>query len=117
MILNCTLFRVLDNSNATFAKCFNMSSKSLTDLPIFVSIKRTKTKGKLNKGDVCKAIIIRNKKKYSRYIGNFLSFDFNDIILLDMKNDMLGTRIFGLIPLELRKKTYLKLLSLSSHFI
>jgi len=117
MIFNCTLFRVLDNSNATFAKCFNMSPKSLIDLPIFVSIKRTKIKGKLNKGDVYKAIVIRNKKKYSRYIGNFLKFDYNDIILLDMKNDMVGTRIFGLMPLELRRKKCLKLLSLSFYFI
>jgi len=120
MIFNSALFKVSDNSNVLSVKCFNLddNSNDLVGLLFCASVKQTKVKGKLNRGDLVKVVIIRSKKKIDRHVGNFLSFDCNEVVLLDQKMNLLGTRIFGLVSLELRKKKkYLKLLSLSSYFI
>jgi len=50
-------------------------------------------------------------------IGSFIQFDFNEVVLLNEKYELLSTRIFGPLPLELRKKGFLKLLSLASTVI
>ncbi len=82
-----------------------------------MSIKSLKTEGKLLKGDVLKGIIVRERKNYHRYTGNYLKFDLNETILLNEKNEVFNAKILGLLPLELKRKKHLRLLSLSSHFV
>jgi large subunit ribosomal protein L14 len=110
------MLKVCDNSGVKYVKCFKIYkalSGTIGSL-LYTSIKESKNKNKYRKGDIVKGIIIRNKKLINRNTGNFLSFDSNDIILIDLKYDIIGTRVFGPLPFELRKKRYLKLLSLAS---
>ena len=119
MILNCTLLKICDNSNVAYVKCFNMpkNPKNHIGLSFYASVKHIRYKGKLQKGDIVKGIVARSRKENNRQTGNFLSFDLNTAILLNEKNESLGTRIFGYIPLELRVKRLLKLISISSSFM
>ena len=119
MILNLSALKVCDNSGIKRVKCFKVykSSVGIIGSLIYVRIKDVKSKSKLQKGDIVKGVIIRKKKMIDRGTGNFLFFDSNEIVLLNDKYELLGTRIFGPLPLELRKKGYLKLLSLASTLI
>ncbi len=119
MMFNLSKLKVCDNSGVKQVKCFkifNQKTGSIGSI-IYVSVKDIKSKSKLKKGDIAKGIIIRNKKLISRQTGNYISFDFNELVLLNEKQELLGTRIFGPLPLELRKKGHLKLLSLASTLI
>lgn len=119
MILSCSVLKVCDNSNVVSVKCFNLYKKFKLFIGCFLylSVKNVKYKGILQKGNVCKGILVRKKKKINRKTGNGLCFNSNDIVVLNIKNEALGTRIFGLMPLELRRKKFLKILSISSNFI
>jgi len=119
MIFNYCLFKVSDNSNATYVKCFNVCSKSNNFIgsSYFVSVKYIKGKGRFAKGETIKGIVIRCRKKFDRQTGNFLRFDLNEVILFNEKNEIPNNRTFGVLPLELRRKKLLKLLCLSYCFI
>ncbi len=119
MILNCSILKVCDNSGAKYIKCFKISriSAGILGSIIYASIKSVYLNNKTKKNSIVKAIIVRTKVHFTRKNGNFLSFEFNEAILINQKYEFLGTRIFGPIPLELRKKHSLRLLSLSSHFL
>lgn len=116
MILTLTKLKVCDNSGVKHVKCFKIYKTFFGAIGslVYTSIKESKNKNKYKKGDIVKGIVIRNKKLINRKTGNFLSFDSNDIILIDSKYDIIGTRVFGPLPIELRKKRYLKLLSLAA---
>jgi large subunit ribosomal protein L14 len=119
MILNLSKLRVSDNSGVKLVKCFkifNQKTGSIGSI-IYVSIKDIKNKSKLKKGDIAKGIIVRNRKFIDRKTGNYILFDFNELVLLNEKHELLATRVFGPLPLELRKKGHLKLLSLASTLI
>lgn len=119
MILNCSLLKISDNSNVTCAKCFNVYKKSKCYIGLFFygSVKYVRCKGKFKKGDIIKGVIVGSKGVNNRQTGNFLSFDFNYAILVSEKDDILSNRVFGYISLELRRKKFLKLLSLSKNFL
>jgi large subunit ribosomal protein L14 len=119
MIFNNCLIKVSDNSNVSYVKCFNIRKelKSFIGVFLYMSIKSLKTEGRLLKGDVLKGIIVRERKNYHRYTGNYLKFDLNETILLNEKNEVFNAKILGLLPLELKRKKHLRLLSLSSHFV
>ena len=116
MIINLSRLKICDNSGVKSVKCFKIYRSSVGTIGsvIYVSIKDTKNKGKLQKGYIVRAIIVRNRKIIGRFTGSFVSFDYNEAILLNEKHELLGTRIFGPLPLELRKKGHLKPLSLAS---
>jgi len=119
MIFNLSKLKVSDNSGVKQVKCFKIFSKKTGSIGsiIYVSIKDVKSKSKLKKGDITKGIVIRNKKLLDRQTGNHISFDFNELVLLNEKYELLGTRVFGPLPSELRKKGQLKLLSVASTLI
>ncbi len=119
MIQIQTIIKVADNSGARNGKCIHVyknKTGSINSL-ILVSIKNIKNDGKLKKGDIFKSIIIRLNKKVHRKTGDSLAFSENSIVLLNKKNELYGTRVFGPICNELRKKNLLKLLSLGSIII
>lgn len=119
MIYNLTLLNVCDNSGVKTVKCFKIYNNAYGKLGSLInaSVKKAKAKNKLEKGAVVKAIVIRKKRVTDRKTGNFISFDSNDVIILNEKQEPVSTRIFGPMPLELRKKSCLKLLSLTSILI
>jgi large subunit ribosomal protein L14 len=117
MIQKQTILQLGDNSGARFARCidvYNPKKMGSINAFILVSIKSVRLKGKIKKGDLLKAIVIRVKYKVTRKTGNFLSCNENTIVLLNKKNELYGTRVFGPISQELRKKNFLKLLALGS---
>jgi large subunit ribosomal protein L14 len=119
MISTLTKLRVCDNSGVKYVKCFKVYKTFVGTIGslVYVSIKESKNKNKYKKGDIVKGIVVRSKKATNRGTGNFLSFDSNYIILIDLKYDIIGTRVFGPLPFELRKKGHLKLLSLASSIV
>lgn len=119
MISNQAIFTVCDNSGVLFVRCFKLSKSSIKDIGsfIFVVIKKIKNQETLKNGDVTKAIIVRTKLNFDRLHGNSIFFHSNDVILIDKKHEFLGTRIFGPLLLELRKKQMIKVLSISTKII
>ena len=119
MIINQTILKVCDNSGVRFVKCFKVYDAFVGQIgsSVYASVKDVKSKSKLQKGDIIKGIIIRQRAFLNRFTGNYISFSYNDVILLNNKQEPLGTRIFGPLTLELRKKNLVKLLSLASILI
>lgn len=108
-----------DNSgirNATCIKVYLKKMGTLNDI-ILLSVKNLKFHAKIKKGDLFKAIIIRVKQKKQRHYGNSICFADNAAIILNKKDEFYGTRIFGPVANELRKKRFTKLLSLASIII
>ena len=109
---------VADNSGARRLQCVKVlggSKKrfaSIGDI-VVVSIKDAIPRGKVKKGDVYKAIIVRTKKDFSRTDGSSIRFDQNAAVLLDKQEEPVGTRIFGPVTRELRSKKFMKIISLA----
>lgn len=119
MINNQTVFNVCDNSGVTVVKCFKLSKNSIKSLGslIYVIAKKMKNQEILKIGLVTKAIIVRTKFSFHRLNGHYFFFNSNDVILINKKYELLGTRIFGPLVLELRKKQMIKILSISTKII
>jgi len=109
---------VADNSGARKVQCIKVlgGSKrkyaSLGDV-IVVSVKEAIPNGKVKKGDVSKAVVVRTSKEVRRSDGSYIRFDTNAAVLLDDKNEPVGTRIFGPVARELRARQYMKIVALA----
>ena len=109
---------VADNSGARRVMCIKVlgGSKrkyaSVGDI-IVVSIKEAIPRGRVKKGDVAKAVVVRTRKDIQRADGSVIRFDGNDAVLIDAKKEPIGTRIFGPVPRELRAKKHMKIISLA----
>jgi large subunit ribosomal protein L14 len=80
---------------------------------IKVSIKEAIPRGKVKKGDVVDAVIVRTRKGVRRQDGQVIRFDVNAAVLLDPKREPIGTRIFGPVTRELRTANFMKIISLA----
>jgi large subunit ribosomal protein L14 len=109
---------VADNSGAKRVMCIKVlgGSKrryaSIGDI-IVVSIKEAIPRGRVKKGDVRKAIVVRVKKDIKRKDGSTIRFDSNAAVLINQQGEPIGTRIFGPVPRELRAKNQMKIISLA----
>ncbi len=107
---------VADNSGARQVQCIKVlggaKSASIGDI-IVVSIKEASPNGKVKKGDVHFAVIVRTSKENLREDGSTIKFDGNAAVLLNKQHEMIGTRIFGPVPRELRAKQFMKIISLA----
>jgi len=118
MILVGSRLKIADNSGGRIGQCIKVfkgisgTSGGPGDL-ILVSIKSIRPGKKVKKGEMYKAVIIRLKKKIRRSEGSFIKYDENCIVLLSGKNNPVGTRVFGPILTELRRKGYMKVVSLA----
>ena len=118
MIINETNLEVADNSGARRVQCIKVigGSKrrfaSVGDV-IIVSIKEAIPKGKVNKGDVHHAVIVRTAKEIRRNDGSAIRFDKNAAVLINKQLEPIGTRIFGPVVRELRLKKFMKIVSLA----
>ena len=118
MIQQESLLEVADNSGAKRLKCIKVlgGSKrkyaSVGDI-IVASVKEAIPNGKVKKGAVARAVIVRTSKEIRRKDGSYIRFDDNAVVLLDAAGEMRGTRIFGPVAKELREKKFMKIISLA----
>ncbi len=121
MIQMQTELEVADNSGARRVECIKVlgGSKrryaSVGDV-IKVSVKESIPRGKVKKGDVLDAVVVRTKKGVRRKDGAKIRFDKNAVVILKNKenrDDIMGTRVFGPVTRELREKGYSKIISLA----
>ncbi|HBJ91837.1 MULTISPECIES: 50S ribosomal protein L14 [Ponticaulis] len=118
MIQMQTNLSVADNSGARRVQCIKVLGgakrryASVGDI-IVVSIKEAIPKGRVKKGDVRKAVVVRVAKDIKRPDGSAIRFDTNAAVLINNNGDPIGTRIFGPVPRELRAKDHMKIISLA----
>jgi large subunit ribosomal protein L14 len=118
MIQQETNLDVADNSGARRVQCIKVlgGSKrryaSVGDV-IVVSIKEAIPRGRVKKGTVMKAIVVRTAKDIRRPDGSVIRFDRNAAVLINAQGEPVGTRIFGPVPRELRAKNQMKIISLA----
>jgi len=109
---------VADNTGARKVECIKVLGGSkrryatIGDI-IVVSIKDAIPKGKVKKGDVHKAVIVRTRKEIKRLDGTSIKFDANAAVLVQANGEPIGTRIFGPVTRELRNKNFMKIISLA----
>ena len=118
MIQPQTRLKVADNSGAKEIMCIRVlggsfrRSGNIGDV-IVASVKSAIPGGKVQKGDVVKAVIVRTHMGIQRADGRYLKFDDNAAVIIDNQKQPQGTRIFGPIARELRDKDYMKIISLA----
>ncbi len=118
MIQMQTNLDVADNSGARRVMCIKVlgGSKrkyaSVGDI-IVVSVKEAIPRGRVKKGDIMRAVVVRTAKDIRRPDGSVIRFDKNAAVLVDNKKEPIGTRIFGPVPRELRAKSHMKIISLA----
>ncbi len=109
---------VADNSGAKEVLCIKVLGGSkrryatVGDV-IVVSIKDAMPRGKVKKGDVHRAVIVRTKQCIKRADGSEISFDSNAAVIINKQGEPIGTRIFGPVVRELRNKKFMKIISLA----
>ena len=118
MIQVQTELSVADNTGARVVECIKVlgGSKRRTASvgdQIVVSVKDAIPNGKVKKGEVHKAVIVRTKYSIHRNDGSKVKFDNNAVVITDEKGEPLGTRIFGPVTRELRAKGQTKIISLA----
>lgn len=109
---------VADNSGAKKVMCIHVSGgtrrryANIGDI-IMVSVKEAIPEGTVKKGQVARAVIVRSKKGMKRDDGSYIKFDRNAAVLINQEGEPIGTRIFGPVARELRKKNFMKIISLA----
>ncbi|HJD57164.1 MAG TPA: 50S ribosomal protein L14 [Rickettsia endosymbiont of Sericostoma sp.] len=122
MIQMQSILDVADNSGAKKIMCIKVLGGShhmianLGDV-IVVSIKESLPSGKVKKGDVHRALIVRTKKGVRRADGSTIKFDSNAVVLLNKQGEPIGTRVFGPVTRELRAKKFVKIMSLAEEVL
>jgi large subunit ribosomal protein L14 len=118
MIQPFTRLKVADNSGAKEIMCIKVLGGSkrryarVGDI-IVASVKKALPNGKIKKGQVVKAVVVRTKKEMQRENGSLIRFDDNAAVIIDAKKEPIGTRIFGPIAREVRYEGFQKITSLA----
>ncbi len=118
MIQMQTVLEVADNSGARRLMCIKVLGGSnaryakIGDI-IKVSVKEAVPRGKVKKGEVYNAVVVRTRKGVRRSDGSLIRFDGNAAVLLNNKLEPIGTRIFGPVTRELRSERFMKIISLA----
>lgn len=119
MIQQGTGLIVADNSGAKFSRCIKVLGGTrkryakIGDV-IVIAIKSAEPRGQVKKGEVARAVIIRQKRAFRRQDGSYIRFDDNAVVILD--KDLVtpkATRVFGPVARELREKGFMKIISLA----
>ena len=118
MIQQETNLDVADNSGARRVQCIKVLGGSRRKFAavgdvIVVSVKDAIPRGRVKKGSVMKAIVVRTAKPIRRTDGSIIRFDRNAAVLINAQGEPVGTRIFGPVPRELRAKNHMKIISLA----
>ncbi|MET4700888.1 large subunit ribosomal protein L14 [Constrictibacter sp. MBR-5] len=118
MIQQESNLEVADNSGARRVQCIRVLGGTRTRYAsvgdvIVVSVKEAIPRGRVKKGDVHKAVIVRTAKDVHRSDGTAIRFDKNAAVLINAQGEPIGTRIFGPVTRELRGKKFMKIISLA----
>lgn len=109
---------VADNSGARRVLCIKVLGGSrrryarIGDI-VVAAVKEAIPGGKVKKGDVVKAVVVRTSKETRRSDGSYIKFDTNSAVIIDAQGEPVGTRIFGPVARELRGKQFMKIISLA----
>ncbi|KAF9601535.1 hypothetical protein IFM89_020363 [Coptis chinensis] len=113
-----TKLKCVDNSGAKKVMCIQplkgRKGARLGDT-IIASVKEAQPRGKVKKGDVVYGVVVRAAMQRGRCDGSEIKFDDNAVVLVNKQGEPIGTRVFGPVPHELRKKKHLKILTLAEH--
>jgi large subunit ribosomal protein L14 len=118
MIQTESMLDVADNSGAKRVQCIKVLGGShrryagIGDV-IKITVKEAIPRGKVKKGQVLKAVVVRTKKGVRRPDGSIIRFDVNSAVLLNANDAPIGTRIFGPVTRELRNEKFMKIISLA----
>jgi large subunit ribosomal protein L14 len=118
MIMQQTILDVADNSGARRVACIKVLGGTrrryarIGDI-IVAAVKEAIPGGKVNKGDVVKAVVVRTCQATRRADGSYIRFDTNSAVLIDAQGEPVGTRIFGPVARELRAKRFMRIISLA----
>jgi large subunit ribosomal protein L14 len=118
MIQMQTNLEVADNSGARKVQCIKVlggskrRTASVGDI-IVVTVKEVIPRGRVKKGEIHRAVIVRTAKDVKRPDGSIIRFDHNAAVLIDSQGEPVGTRIFGPVTRELRAKRFMKIVSLA----
>ena len=118
MIQMQTNLDVADNSGAKRVQCIKVLGGAgrryagVGDI-IVVSVKEAIPRGRVKKGQVMKAVVVRTAKDIKRRDGSVIRFDRNAAVLINKQNEPIGTRIFGPVTRELRSRNFMKIISLA----
>ena len=109
---------VADNSGAKRVQCIKVLGGSKRRFAtvgdvIVVSVKEAIPRGRVKKGDVHQAVIVRTAREIRRADGSSIRFDRNAAVLINKQGEPIGTRIFGPVTRELRAKKFMKIISLA----
>ena len=109
---------VADNSGARSVQCIKVlggSGRKIASIGdiIVVSVKEAIPRGRVKKGDIHRAVIVRTAKEIRRNDGSAIRFDKNAAVLINKQQEPIGTRIFGPVTRELRAKKFMKIISLA----
>ncbi|ANF17215.1 50S ribosomal protein L14 [Buchnera aphidicola (Schlechtendalia chinensis)] len=118
MIQEQSVLNIADNSGARSAMCIKVLGGSRRRYAgigdtIKVAIKEAIPRGKVKKGEVYKAVVVRTKKGIRRIDGSIIRFDTNSCVILNNNDQPIGTRIFGPVTRELRNEKFMKIVSLA----
>jgi len=117
-----TRLDVADNSGAKSVQCIKVLGGSkiryatVGDV-IVVSIKDAIPRGKVKKGEVHFAVVVRIAKEINRADGSRMKFDKNAAVIVNKQHEPIGTRIFGPVTRELRAKKFMRIISLAQRFL
>ncbi|MBD20381.1 MAG: 50S ribosomal protein L14 [Rhodospirillaceae bacterium] len=113
-----TNLEVADNSGARRVQCIRIlggsrrRSASIGDV-IVVTVKEAIPRGRVKKGDIHKAVVVRTAKEIHRTDGTSIRFDRNAAVLINPQGEPIGTRIFGPVTRELRGRRFMRIISLA----
>ena len=122
MIQMQTMLAVADNSGARKVQCIKVLGGSkrryanIGDV-VKVTVKEAAPRGRVKKGEVYNAVVVRTAKGVRRADGSLIRFDGNAVVLLNSKLEPVGTRIFGPVTRELRTEKFMKIVSLAPEVI
>jgi large subunit ribosomal protein L14 len=122
MIQQESVLDVADNSGARRVQCIKVLGGTrrryagLGDV-IVVAVQEALPNGKVKKGEVAKAVIVRTAREVGRADGSYIKFDTNSAVLINAQNEPVGTRIFGPVARELRGKKFMKIISLAPEVV
>jgi large subunit ribosomal protein L14 len=122
MIQEYTMLEVADNTGAKKIRCFKVLGGTrrryarIGDV-IVASVRESTPDATVKKGSVVKAVIVRTTKELAREDGSYIKFDSNAAVIINPQGEPVGTRIFGAVGRELRKKGFMKIISLAPEVI
>ena len=122
MIQEYTVLDVADNSGVKKLRCFKILGGSrrrygrIGDI-VVCSVREAVPDSNIKKGQVVQAVIVRTRKEVGREDGSYIRFDDNAAVLINAQKEPVGTRIFGAVGRELRKRQFMKIVSLAPEVI